>query len=111
MCFSLGFDNALRWVFNRSSLGFHKGPIHTFSQVFTGFHRFSQVFTGFHRFSQVFTSFHRFAAVSSLGFSNGFRWVFAMDSARFSAGFLEACSSMWIRRKIPIGRTSLENTM
>ena len=33
MCFSLGFDNALRWVFNRSSLGFHKGPIHRFSQV------------------------------------------------------------------------------
>ena len=41
MCFSLGFDNALRWVFNRSSLGFHKGPIHRFSQVccrfFAGF--------------------------------------------------------------------------
>ena len=58
-----------------------------------------------------FTGFHRFAAVFSLGFSNGFRWVFAMDSAGFSAGFLEACSSMWIRRKIPIGRISLENTM
>ena len=64
---SLGFDNALRWVltalrwvFNRSSLGFHKGPIHRFSQIVTGFHRFSQVFTGFHRFSQVFTDFHKF---------------------------------------------------
>ena len=57
------------------------------------------------------TGFHRFAAVFSLGLSNGLRWVFAMDSAGFSAVFLEACSSMWIRRKIPIGRTSLENTM
>ena len=65
-----GFSIALRWVFT-------KVP-------FTGFHRI-------HRFSQIFTGFHRFAAVFSLGFSNGFRWVFAMDSAGFSAGFLEAC--------------------
>ena len=102
-----GFSIALRWVFTKVPFtGFHR-----FSQVFTDFHRFSQVFTGFHRFSQNFTGFHRFAAVFSLGFSNGFRWVFAMDSAGFSAGFLEACSSMCIRRKIPIGRISLENTM
>ena len=75
MCFSLGFDNALRWVFNRSSLVFTKVP---------------------------FTGFHRFSAVFALGFSNGFRWVFAMDSAGFSAGFLEACSSMWIRRTVAL---------
>ena len=94
---SLGFQSLFAGFSQRSQ-----------SQVFTGFHRYLQIFTGFHRFSQVFTGWLPFFP---LGFSNGFRWVFAMDSAGFSAGFLEACSSMWIRRKIPIGRISLENTM
>ena len=56
MCFSLDFDNALRWVFNRSSLGFHKGPIRRFSQLCCRF------FAGFLKWV-------------SLGFCNGFRWV------------------------------------
>ena len=34
-----------------------------------------------------------------------------MDSAGFFAGFFDAHSSMWFRRKIPIGRMSLEITM